>query len=159
MDIFCIDLLQKLYCLFEKTENKRKRGRIGPFFKKRRDQEEAAASSSICIKRPSFGSLKSPILPLLTYLQSGRTAVWHDWAFLKGLGVTFSYQRRQNFPWLFGLFVNCHYVRKHYCGYFVGHFWKLGYFYSIIRSHWFLGASNLVACKFFPEFLKEWKES
>ena len=27
MDIFHIDLLQKLYCLFEKTENKRKRGR------------------------------------------------------------------------------------------------------------------------------------
>ena len=26
LDIFHIDLLQKLYCLFEKTENKRKRG-------------------------------------------------------------------------------------------------------------------------------------
>ena len=26
LDIFHIDLLQKLYCLFEKTENKQKRG-------------------------------------------------------------------------------------------------------------------------------------
>ena len=33
MDIFCIDLLQKLYCLFEKTKNKGKRGRVGPFLK------------------------------------------------------------------------------------------------------------------------------
>ena len=30
---FHIDLLQKLYCLFEKTENKGKRGRVGPFKK------------------------------------------------------------------------------------------------------------------------------
>ena len=29
-DIFKIDLLQKMYCLFEKTKNKRKRGRGGP---------------------------------------------------------------------------------------------------------------------------------
>ena len=35
LDIFHIDLLQKLYCLFEKTEKNRKRGRGWPiFFKK-----------------------------------------------------------------------------------------------------------------------------
>ena len=35
IDIFYIDLLYKLYgCLFEKTENKRKRGRGWPIFKK-----------------------------------------------------------------------------------------------------------------------------
>ena len=34
IDIFHIDLLYKLYCcLFEKTEDKRKRGRVGPFKK------------------------------------------------------------------------------------------------------------------------------
>ena len=33
-DIFCIDLLQNLYCLLTKTENKRIRGRGWPFFKK-----------------------------------------------------------------------------------------------------------------------------
>ena len=33
MKFFHIDLLLKLYCLFEKTENKRKRGRVGPFKK------------------------------------------------------------------------------------------------------------------------------
>ena len=30
---FHIDLLSKLYCLFEKTENKLKRGRSGPIYK------------------------------------------------------------------------------------------------------------------------------
>ena len=30
LDIFHIDLLKKLYCLVEKTENKRKRGRGWP---------------------------------------------------------------------------------------------------------------------------------
>ena len=34
IDIFHIDWLQKLYCLFEKTENKLKRGRGRPIFKK-----------------------------------------------------------------------------------------------------------------------------
>ena len=34
-DIFHIDLLYKLYCLFEKTRNKLKRGRSWPFFKKK----------------------------------------------------------------------------------------------------------------------------
>ena len=36
MDIFHIDLLLKLYYLFEKTENKRKRGRVRPFFLKKK---------------------------------------------------------------------------------------------------------------------------
>ena len=35
MTFFHIDLLLKLYCLFGGTENKRKRGRGGPFFKKK----------------------------------------------------------------------------------------------------------------------------
>ena len=32
MTFFHIDMLLKLYCLLEKTENKRKRGRVGQFF-------------------------------------------------------------------------------------------------------------------------------
>ena len=34
LDIFLIDLLSKLYCLFEKTENKWKEAKVGPIFKK-----------------------------------------------------------------------------------------------------------------------------
>ena len=34
LDIFHIELLLKLYCLFEKTKNKQKRGRYWPIFKK-----------------------------------------------------------------------------------------------------------------------------
>ena len=32
MTLFHIDLLKKLYCLFEKTENKRKEARVGPVY-------------------------------------------------------------------------------------------------------------------------------
>ena len=35
MDIFHIDLLYKLYCLFEKTKNRRKRGRGWSIFNKK----------------------------------------------------------------------------------------------------------------------------
>ena len=33
MTFFLIELLQKLYCLFEKTENKQKEAGVGPFKK------------------------------------------------------------------------------------------------------------------------------
>ena len=36
MDMKFFDLLQKLYCLFEKTKNKRKRGWGWPIFKNRK---------------------------------------------------------------------------------------------------------------------------
>ena len=34
-DIFHIDLLLKLYCLFEKTKNKQREAGVGPFFLKK----------------------------------------------------------------------------------------------------------------------------
>ena len=45
---FHIDLLLKLYCLFEKTENKQKRGRGWPtFLKKYKDKEHRSERANI----------------------------------------------------------------------------------------------------------------
>ena len=48
MDIFHIDLFLKLYWLFEKTENKQKRGRGWPtFLKKYKDKEHRSERANI----------------------------------------------------------------------------------------------------------------
>ena len=44
-DIFHIHLLLKLYCLFEKTENKQKKGRGWPIFKKKTKSVVASMES------------------------------------------------------------------------------------------------------------------
>ena len=43
LDIFYIDLLYKLYCLYEKTKNKQQRGRVVPFKKKVNFTKRAAS--------------------------------------------------------------------------------------------------------------------
>ena len=50
---FHIVLLQKMYCLLEKTENKQKEARVGPFLSRKRQTSTAAKvngqNGSICL--------------------------------------------------------------------------------------------------------------